>query len=302
MLADLASEAGVPPGVLNVVQGTGECAGAALVANPRVRRISFTGSPETARLIGAAAAQHLTPVSFELGGKSALIVCADADIDQALSTSVGQYDNAGQVCLAGSRLLVERSVYNEFLEKLVKSIGQLRLGDPRDPATEVGPLITPQHLQRVDGFVQRAVAAGARLVCGGRVSPSLGGLYYEPTLFADMAPGSEILQREAFGPVLTIQAFDTDEEAIRIANATDYGLAATLFTRDGARADRLAAALVAGTVWVNCFYVRDLAAPFGGTRQSGIGREGGRWSFDFYCDIKTVVHRNGTFVQAGATR
>ena len=303
MLADLAVEAGVPPGVLNVVQGVGERAGAALVDHVGVRRISFTGSPETARLIAASAARQLTPVSFELGGKSALIVCADADLDRALDTAVGQYDNAGQVCLAGSRLLVDASIYPGFLERLVDAIARLRLGDPRDPATQVGPLITPQHLERVSGFVERAVKDGARLLCGGRVSPTLGGLYYEPTLFADVPAAAEILQREVFGPVLTIQPFATDEEAIRLANGTDYGLAATLFTRDAGRADRFARALVAGTVWINCFYVRDLAAPFGGARQSGIGREGGQWSFDFYCDVKTIVHRNGTFADgAGRVR
>ena len=295
MLADLTVEAGLPPGVLNIVQGIGERAGAALVADPRVRRISFTGSPDTARLIGTAAAANLTPCSFELGGKSPLIVCADADLDLALSTAVGQYDNAGQVCLAGSRLLVHASVYHHFLERLVDAIGRLRLGDPRDPETQIGPLITPQHLRRVEGFVDRAVAGGARLLCGGRISPTLGGLYYEPTLFAEVPAGSEILQREVFGPVLTIQPFASDEEAVRLANDTQYGLAATLFTRDATKAERFAGALVAGTVWINCFYVRDLAAPFGGARQSGIGREGGQWSFDFYCDVKTIVHRKGTF-------
>ena len=295
MLADLSVEADLPPGVLNVVQGIGERAGAALVSDPRVRRISFTGSPETARLIGSAAVAYLTPCSFELGGKSALIVCADADLDLALSTAVGQYDNAGQVCLAGSRLLVHASVYDSFRERLVDAIGRLRLGDPRDSQTQVGPLVTPQHLRRVKGFVDRAVAAGARLLCGGRVSPALGGLYYEPTLFAEVPAGSEILQREVFGPVLTIQPFASDEEAVCLANGTEYGLAATLFTRDPARANRIAGALVAGTVWINCFYVRDLAAPFGGARQSGIGREGGQWSFDFYCDVKTIVHRKATF-------
>lgn len=298
MLADLAAEAGIPAGVLNVVQGIGENAGAALVSHPGVRRISFTGSPETATLIGVAAAQHLTPVSFELGGKSPLIVCADADLDLALATAIGQYDNAGQVCLAGTRLLVDARIYPAFLTRLVAAIVGLRLGDPREPTTQIGPLITHEHLERVDGFVRRAVAAGATLVCGGRVSPQLGGLYYEPTLFADIPSGAEILRREVFGPVLTVQPFATDDEAVCLANDTDYGLAATLFTRDEARADRMASALVAGTVWVNCFYVRDLAAPFGGSRRSGIGREGGQWSFDFYCDVKTVVHRTGTFEHA----
>ena len=298
MLADLAVEAGLPPGVLNVVQGIGEEAGAGLVSHPDVRRISFTGSPDTARLIGAAAARHLTPVSFELGGKSPLLVFADADIDLAIKTAAGQYDNAGQVCLAGTRLLVEASIYPAFLGVLIEAIGRLRLGDPRDPQTDVGPLITPQHLERVDGFVERAKKDGARLVCGGRVSPSLGGQYYEPTLFADVPPGAEILGKEVFGPVLTIQSFRDEAEAVRMANDTEFGLAATLFTRDAARAERVSAALVAGTVWVNCFFVRDLAAPFGGSRHSGVGREGGHWSFDFYCDVKTIVHRNGTLTNA----
>jgi betaine-aldehyde dehydrogenase/5-carboxymethyl-2-hydroxymuconic-semialdehyde dehydrogenase len=295
MLADLALEAGLPPGVLNIVQGMGERAGAALVEHPGVRRISFTGSPETARLIAAAAARHLTPVSFELGGKSPLVVCDDADLDLALTSAVGQYDNAGQVCLAGTRLLVQRSIYPFFLDEFVTRTRQLRLGDPREAATAIGPLITREHLLRVHGFVERAALAGARLVCGGRVSPELGGLYYEPTLFADVPAGAEVLQREVFGPVLTIQPFEDDEEAIRLANGTEYGLAATIFTRDRCRAERMAGAIVAGTVWINCFYVRDLGAPFGGARQSGIGREGGHWSFDFYCDVKTVVHRHGTF-------
>jgi betaine-aldehyde dehydrogenase/5-carboxymethyl-2-hydroxymuconic-semialdehyde dehydrogenase len=298
MLADLAVEAGMPPGVLNVVQGVGERAGAALVAHGSVRRISFTGSPETARLIGAAAARHLTPVSFELGGKSPFIVCADADLDRALATAHGQYDNAGQVCQAGTRILIERSIYDTFVERLVEGISRLHLGDPRDPSTEVGPLITRQHLGRVAGFVKRAIEAGATLLCGGRVSPALGGLYFEPTLFADVPADSEILQQEVFGPVLTVQPFDTDEDAIHLGNSTEYGLAATVFTQDARRADRFAESLVAGTVWVNCFFVRDLAAPFGGARQSGIGREGGQWSFDFYCDVKTIVHRNGSLRRA----
>jgi acyl-CoA reductase-like NAD-dependent aldehyde dehydrogenase len=295
LLADLALEAGLPAGVLNVVQGIGEEAGAALVAHPDVRRISFTGSAETARLIAGAAARSLTPVSFELGGKSPLIVFADANLDLAVETALGQYDNAGQVCLAGSRLLIEASIYPEFLSRMTEGEKRIHLGDPRDPQTQVGPLITAQHLRRVHGFIERAVRDGARLVYGGRVSPELGGLYYEPTLFCDVPEQAEILKKEVFGPVLTMQSFRDEGEAIQRANETDYGLAATLFTRDAARAERVAHAVVAGTVWINCFFVRDLAAPFGGVRQSGIGREGGNWSFDFYCDVKNVVHRKGTF-------
>jgi aminomuconate-semialdehyde/2-hydroxymuconate-6-semialdehyde dehydrogenase len=295
MLADLALEAGLPAGVFNVVQGIGEEAGAALVADPRVKRISFTGSTGTARLIGAAAARNLTPVSFELGGKSPFIIFADCDFDLAMQNAIGQYDNAGQVCLAGTRMLVEAPIYDEVLQRLNEDASKIRLGDSRDPQTQVGPLITTEHLHRVDGFVRRAIRDGARLVYGGKVSPKLGGLYYEPTLFADIPAGAEILKQEVFGPVLTIQSFSDETEAVTMANDTEYGLAATLFTRDEARARRVADALVAGTVWTNCFFVRDLLAPFGGSRHSGVGREGGHWSFDFYCDVKNVVERKGTF-------
>jgi acyl-CoA reductase-like NAD-dependent aldehyde dehydrogenase len=298
MLADLALEAGLPSGVLNVVQGIGEEAGAALVAHPDVKRISFTGSAETARLIASSAAQNLTPVSFELGGKSPLLVFADADIDLAVENALGQYDNAGQVCLAGTRLLIEDSIYEEFLERMIAGAKQLRMGDPRDPKTQIGPLITREHLDRVQGFVARAMTEGARLAYGGRISPTLGGLFYEPTLFRDIPEGAEILQKEVFGPVLTIQAFHGESEAIKMANSTEYGLAAVIFTRDGEKAERIAASLSAGTVWINCFFVRDLGAPFGGSKKSGIGREGGHWSFDFYCDVKNVVQRNGTFAVA----
>ena len=303
LLADYAFEAGLPPGVVNVVQGIGEEAGAALVAHPGLKRISFTGSTDTARLIAAAAAKNLTPVSFELGGKSPLIVFADADLEMAVQNALGQYDNAGQVCLAGTRLLVEKQIYDEFLRRMEAGAREIRLGDPRDPQTQVGPLITGQHLERVHRFVERAIEQGAQLVYGGRVSPTLGGLYYEPTLFADVPENAEILKKEVFGPVLTIQTFRDEAEAIRLANNTEYGLAATLFTRDEAKANRVSESLVAGTVWVNCFFVRDLSAPFGGAKQSGIGREGGRWSFDFYCDVKNVVYRKGTFAgeSAGTT-
>jgi betaine-aldehyde dehydrogenase/5-carboxymethyl-2-hydroxymuconic-semialdehyde dehydrogenase len=291
LLADIASDAGLPPGVLNVVQGIGEEAGAALVAHAGIARISFTGSVETAQAIGVAAARNLTPVSFELGGKSPFLVFADADLDRALETAKYQYDNAGQVCLAGTRLLVEETVFDEFLADFLQGVARLELGDPREEDTDVGPLITREHLARVEGFVARARADGASLVMGGRVSPELGGLYYEPTLFVDVDQGMEVVQREVFGPVLTLQSFRDEAEAVELANGTEYGLAATVFTRDEERMKRLGEALVAGTTWINCFYARDLAAPFGGARRSGIGREGGEWSFDFYADVKTVARR-----------
>ncbi|MDP4504488.1 aldehyde dehydrogenase [Nonomuraea turcica] len=289
LLADIASEAGLPAGVLNVVQGYGAEAGAALVAHPGVRRISFTGSVPTAKHIARAAAANLVPTSFELGGKSPLLVFADADLDLAVELAVEQYDNAGQVCLAATRLLVESSIAEEFTRRFTAKAAELRQGDPRDEATDIGPNIHARQLDKIDGFVRRALAAGARAVIGGGPNTGLGGLYYRPTLLTDVAQDSEIVQEEVFGPVLTLQTFDTEEEAVRLANDTRFGLAATVATGDRARAERVTARLVAGTVWVNCFFVRDLQAPFGGSRASGVGREGGTWSFDFYCDLKNTV-------------
>jgi aminomuconate-semialdehyde/2-hydroxymuconate-6-semialdehyde dehydrogenase len=293
LLADITAEAGLPDGVFNVVQGSGGEAGAALVADPDVRRISFTGSVPTARHIAGAAAANLTPLSLELGGKSPFIVFADADLELAVELAVEQYDNAGQVCLAGTRLLVEERIADEFTERLVARARRLRQGDPRDPETDIGPQIHRAHLVRIDGFVRRARQAGATALLGGEPNGDLGGLYYRPTLFTGMAADSEIVTEEVFGPVLTLQTFRTEEQAVEMANATRYGLAATLVTGLPERARRVTERLVAGTVWVNCFYVRDLRAPFGGARQSGIGREGGDWSFDFYCDVKNTVFAPG---------
>jgi aminomuconate-semialdehyde/2-hydroxymuconate-6-semialdehyde dehydrogenase len=274
LLADIAQQAGLPAGVLNVVQGIGEDAGDALVNNPGLARISFTGSTDTAKIIGQAAARSITPMSSELGGKSPFIVCADADLDAAAQTVAGQYINAGQVCLAGTRILVEASIEDEFLDKVRAAVGHMTVGDPRQPTTRVGPLIHPEHFTR-------------------------GALYFQPTMVSHVSLADEISQREVFGPVLTWQTFDTDEEAVAVANGTDYGLAGTLFCGNEARAMRIASQVVAGTLWVNCFFVRDLAAPFGGSRISGIGREGGTHSFDFYCDIKNIAVRKGSFTAKG---
>lgn len=287
---DLAREAGLPDGVFNVVQGFGAEAGAALVAHPGIARISFTGSVPTAKAIARAAADNLTPVSFELGGKSPLIITDDADLALAVDLAVDQYDNAGQVCLSGTRLLVHENIAEAFAEAFAAKAATLVQGDPREESTQIGPQIHAVHLERVAGFVQRAEAAGARVVIGGAPNDELGGLYYRPTLLMDAAPGSEILTAEVFGPVLTMQTFSTDEEAVEVANATEFGLAAVVVCGDRKRAERLTKNLVAGTIWVNCFFVRDLAAPFGGSKKSGIGREGGVWSFDFYADVKNTVY------------
>jgi aminomuconate-semialdehyde/2-hydroxymuconate-6-semialdehyde dehydrogenase len=294
LMADIAHAAGVPAGVLNVVQGVGETAGDALVNHQDVDRISFTGSTDTAKLIGQAAARSITPMSAELGGKSPFIVCADADLDAAAQTVAAQYMNAGQVCLAGTRILVEKSIEEGFLAKVRDAASHMVVGDPRDKDTRVGPLITQEHFDRVAGFVERAKAEGAEALWGGSRA-NFGALYFEPTLFAHVDPAWEIAQQEVFGPVLTWQTFQSDEEVIALANGTNYGLAGTLFSRNEERAMRIASQVVAGTVWVNCFFIRDLAAPFGGSRNSGIGREGGSWSFDFYSDIKNISVRKGSF-------
>lgn len=299
LLAEIADKAGLPPGVLNVVQGIGEVAGDALVNHPDLARISFTGSVPTAKIIGQAAARSVTPMSTELGGKSPFIVCADANLDAAAQTVAGQYINAGQVCLAGTRILVEAKIEQEFLAKVRAAVAQMTVGDPRAATTRVGPLIHPEHFARVSGFVDRAKASGAELLWGGSQSDA-GALYFQPTMFAGVAPDDEISQQEVFGPVLTWQTFTEDEEAIAVANGTQFGLAGTLFCGNEARAMRIASQVVAGTLWVNCFFVRDLAAPFGGSRVSGIGREGGTWSFDFYSDIKNIAVRKGSFTAGGA--
>jgi 5-carboxymethyl-2-hydroxymuconic-semialdehyde dehydrogenase len=213
---------------------------------------------------------------------------ADADLDACVKQAVNQFDNAGQVCLAGTRLLVERSMHDAFLERFTEAAGAIVQGDPREEATELGPQITREHFERVDGFVRRATEEGARPLFGGEPNGDLGGLYYRPTLFVDVPEGAEVLRKEVFGPVLTLQTFEGEDEAIALANETEYGLAAILYTGDRERAERVSSRIVAGTVWVNCFFVRDLRAPFGGARSSGVGREGGVYSFDFYSDVKNV--------------
>jgi aminomuconate-semialdehyde/2-hydroxymuconate-6-semialdehyde dehydrogenase len=296
LLADIAHEAGLPAGVLNVVQGTGTQAGAPLTRHAGINRLSFTGSVPTAGVIAEAAAKNIVPLSFELGGKSPLLILDDADLGLAVDLTVEQFDNAGQVCLGAFRVLVHDSLYDEFLQRVLAKARTLVQGDPRDEATDVSALVSRPHFDRVRGFVERAIGDGARAVLGGGPNTDLDGLYFRPTILVDARPGSEILTEEVFGPVLTIQTYSTEEQGVAMANNTRFGLAATLVTGDPERAERVSAQLNVGTVWVNCFFVRDLGAPFGGNGKSGIGREGGPWSFDFYCDVKNTV-----FAPAGWT-
>ena len=292
LLADLTVEAGLPPGAFNLVQGIGAEVGASLTADPRVRRISFTGSPETARHIGAAAAANIVPFTAELGGKGPLIVFADCDLEAAAEQAAAQYEDSGQVCLAGTRLLVEASILEDFLAALRVRTEAHVLGDSRDDSTTVAPMVHPDHLARVEGFVQRARAAGDTVVWGGR--RRAGSLHYELTLIEPASNDSEIVQREVFGPVLTIQAFATEAEAVDLANSTRYGLSAIVYTGSADRAERVGAAVRAGIVWTNTFLVRDLTAPFGGCGLSGIGREGGDHALDFHSDLKTLILADNT--------
>ena len=287
LLARLALEAGMPPGVLNVVHGYGpDSVGQALTEHPGVDRITFTGESGTGRVISRAAAANLTPVSLELGGKGANLVFADADLDDAVAWSIKAiFTNAGQVCLAGSRLYVQRPVYAEFLARFVAAAEAMVLGDPTDEATQVGPLASQEHYRKVRDYVETAEAEGGKILCGG-----LGdGWFVRPTVVADLPPTARHWTQEIFGPLVVVAAFDGEDEAVELANGTPYGLNAMLFTESLNRAHRVAGRLRAGTVWVNCFFIRDLRAPFGGVGDSGVGREGGSFSREFFTEPKAVV-------------
>jgi aminomuconate-semialdehyde/2-hydroxymuconate-6-semialdehyde dehydrogenase len=287
ILARLALQAGMPDGVLNVVHGYGpDSVGSALTGDPRVDRITFTGETGTGRTIAAAAAAHLTPVSLELGGKGANLVFADADLDSAVSWSIRAiFSNAGQVCLAGSRLYVQRQVYDEFLARFVRASESLIAGDPKAVDTQVGPLASQEHWNKVRSYVEGIPAEGGTMRTGG-----LGeGWLIHPTVVTDLPATARLCREEIFGPVAVVAPFDTEADGIAAANDTPYGLNAMLFTENLSRAHRVAAALNAGTVWVNCFFIRDLRAPFGGVGDSGIGREGGTFSREFFTEPKAVV-------------
>jgi 5-carboxymethyl-2-hydroxymuconic-semialdehyde dehydrogenase len=291
LLPEIAEEAGLPPGVLNIVHGIGEEAGGALVRHPDVPLISFTGQTATGRLIARDCAEHLKGLSMELGGKSPCLVFADADLDAAVDAAVFQiFSLNGERCTAGSRLLVQREVYDEVLARVARRAASVRVGDPGDAATELGALIHPEHLARVSEHVALGKAQGARLLAGGGRPEGLAdGNFLEATVFADVTPDMRIFQEEIFGPVLCVTPFDTEEQAVELANATRYGLAAYVWTSDLARAHTVAGRIDTGMVWINSHNVRDLRTPFGGVKASGLGREGGRHSIDFYT-TRQVVH------------
>jgi len=291
LLPEIMTEAGVPDGVFNIVHGIGEDAGAALVAHPNVPLISFTGETTTGKIIMKSAADHLKGLSMELGGKSPCVIFADADLDAAIDSALfGVFSLNGERCTAGSRILVERAVYDGVVARLADRAGRVCVGDPSNPTTEVGALVHPEHYARVLDYVEIGVKEGARLVAGGSRPVDLpAGNYLAPTVFADVKPSMRIFQEEIFGPVVAVTSFGTEEEAIRLANGTKYGLAAYLWTSDLKRAHRVAAAVESGMTWINSHNVRDLRTPFGGVKASGLGREGGQHSIDFYTESR-IVH------------
>ncbi len=287
--AGIFAEAGLPDGVFNLVNGIGEDAGDALVKHPGVPLISFTGESSTGQLIFRNCAEHLKAMSMELGGKSPAVVFADADLDAAIdSTLFGVFSLNGERCTAGSRILVERAVYDEFVERYAERAKRIVVGDPSDPATEVGALVHPEHYDKVMSYVEIGKGEGRLVAGGGRPDGLDTGNYVAPTVFADVPPTARIFQEEIFGPVVGITPFDSDEEALTLANDTRYGLAAYVWTNDLTRAHTFAQSIEAGMVWLNSHNVRDLRSPFGGVKASGLGHEGGYRSLDFYSDQQAV--------------
>ena len=292
-LAKLIEEAGFPEGVVNVVPGYGETAGAALASHPDIDKVAFTGSTEVGKLVAKAAADNLTKVSLELGGKAPNIVFADADMEQAVNGAMmGIFFNQGQVCCAGSRLFIDASVKDEFLDRFKERAGRVRVGDPMDKETQMGPQVSEEQLNRIKSYVDIAKGEGATVLAGG-CPPTLEGdfqkgFFFQPTIFGDVTNSMRVAQEEIFGPVTSVITFKNEDELIKEANATIYGLSAGIWTRDIVRAHRFAKEIHAGTVWINTFNMFNAASPFGGFKQSGYGREMGKHALELYTHIKSV--------------
>ncbi|MHC4472374.1 MAG: aldehyde dehydrogenase [Planctomycetota bacterium] len=299
-LASILADVGFPAGAFNVVHGFGHEAGQALVMHPDVRGISFTGGTETGAKVSAAAAPHFKKLSLELGGKNPTLVFADADLGAAVEGAArAGFANQGQVCLCGSRILVEREIHDEFLDGLVSRVRAMRIGDPRDPEVEVGSLISREHREKVEGYLRLAREEGGEILCGGgrpKLPESLeSGAFLEPAVISGLPATCRTATEEIFGPVVTVHPFDSEEEAVGMANGVRYGLSASVWTGDLARAHRVGAALETGMVWVNTWLLRDLRVPFGGVKMSGVGREGGKWSLEFFSEaVNVCVYLGGT--------
>ncbi|MCH7591547.1 MAG: aldehyde dehydrogenase [Planctomycetes bacterium] len=297
LFCELCKEAGLPAGVLNVVHGLGTKAGAAIVRHPKIPTISFTGGTVTGREIAATASPMFKKVGLELGGKNPNVIFADADMNAVIEGSIrSSFANQGQVCLSGSRMFVERGAYDSVVDRLVRAARELTVGDPLEEDTDQGALVSKVQHDKVLGYIELALADGGRIHCGGGVPESLpdrckNGYFVEPTVITGLPPDCRVNQEEIFGPVVTITPFDSEDEAVALANCTDYGLSASVWTSDVSRAHRVAERIHSGTVWVNCWMLRDLRAPFGGMKSSGVGREGGDESLRFFTEPKNVCIR-----------
>jgi aminomuconate-semialdehyde/2-hydroxymuconate-6-semialdehyde dehydrogenase len=293
MLSELAHEAGIPKGVFNIVHGKGAKIGAAITQHPDIHAISFTGGTSTGQAIYGAAAPMLKKVSLELGGKNPTIVFDDADFDKALDGALAAgFSNQGQICLCGSRLLVHEKIYKDFKNEIIRKAGNIKIGDPLLPETQHGPMVSKAHMEKVLGYIDLALKEGGKILTGGQRRMVEGrckdDYFIEPTVIEGLPADCRTNQEEIFGPVVTLLPFKTEEEAIAIANSTEYGLASSVWTKDSAKADRVAAKLESGIVWQNCWNARDLHTPFGGVKKSGVGREGGRRAMEFFTEEKTV--------------
>ncbi len=292
-LARLCKEAGIPDGVVNVVPGFGSTAGKRVATHPGIQKVDLTGGTETGKIAASLAAGHLAQVAMELGGKAPVIVFEDADLEQAVAgAAFAAYIAAGQTCIQGARLIVHRSIYNAFAEALAKKVQTIRMGDPLDPNTQMGPVSSRRQCERVLSYIRQGVDEGARLLLGGKMAdtpPLDGGYFILPTIFVDVKPEMVIAREEIFGPVTTLLPFDTEEEAIAIANDSPYGLGAALWTQNVRRAHRVAQAIEAGIVWINDHHRIDPAMPWGGFKESGIGREVGRQAYYAYTQTQTIV-------------
>ncbi|MCB0642804.1 MAG: aldehyde dehydrogenase family protein, partial [Phaeodactylibacter sp.] len=298
MLSKACLEAGLPAGVLNIVHGLGDKAGQAIVEHPKIKAISFTGGTNTGKKIAQIAAPMFKKLSLELGGKNPNIIFADCNFDQMIvDTLRSSFSNNGQICLCGSRLYIERPIYEKFRDEFVKRTQFLKVGDPAAPVTDLGALVSRAHMEKVMSYIALAEVEGGKVLCGGKPIEMSGeletGYYLRPAVIEGLPIDCRTNQEEIFGPVVTLQPFDTEEEAIALANGVDYGLSATVWTQDTSRAQRVAEQLQAGIVWINCWLLRDLRTPFGGVKHSGVGREGGLEALRFFTEPKNVCIKYG---------